>query len=94
MTNIPRLSSIDTAISTYYSCIALYTDNIRDLFNGISSSTVTKLKNLARKKMSENGHIPLNSKCVNTEDAYEAWGLDIEQLKAKNSELKRLQCEM
>lgn len=89
---IPQITSIETAIRLYYERIELTNSDIRELFGKISSATVTKLKKAARQVMQDNDTPIWNAQCVNTEDAYHAWGLDITSLERRYKKLCAL-CE-
>lgn len=84
---IPQLTSLETAIRLYYERIELSSSDIRELFGRLASSTIAKLKALAREKMLENDRPIWNAQCVNTEDAYTAWGLDIASLERRYKKL-------
>ena len=88
--NIPQIASVEVAVSMYYEKPWLSNKDIHELFPGISTSTVQRLKNLAREKASELGMMQYNSWCVLTKPAYIAWGLDIDDLEKRLSKLRRL----
>lgn len=92
MTNvrIPPIADLETAIRLYYSKIELYTDDVKELFPSVKGkSTIAKLKRKAREKMVENGKLSYNANAVNTETAYEAWGLNIKDITSRYEMLKR-----
>jgi len=84
---IPQITSLETAIRLYYERIELTNDDIRELFGKIGSATVVRLKKAARVQMQENNTPVWNAQWVNTEDAYKAWGLDIESLERRYAKL-------
>lgn len=91
---IPQIKSLETAISLYYTRIELSSSDIKSLFAGgrdISSSTVSRLKKLAREQMIIDEVMPLNAVCVNTRSAYKAWGLDVSDLENRYLKLKALE---
>ncbi len=88
---IPQITSLETAISLYYERIELSNDDIRKLFGHISSATISKMKKLAREKMIEN-HTPFwNAQYINTEVAYQTWGLEIGDLERRYKKIKAIQ---
>lgn len=92
--NIPMIGSIQTAIRLYYRPQDfLFNKDIKELFPGIGDVRVQKLKQLAKAKTAERNGMLLNSHSVNTKDAYEAWGLDIEDLEKRYAKLKKLGVE-
>ena len=87
---IPQVISLFIAIKLYYERIELSNADIESLFGKHSSTTVAKLKRLAQDKMIEKNVMSLNALCVNTVAAYEAWGLDIDDLEHRYEKLKQL----
>ena len=87
---IPQVADLGVAIKLYYKRIELSNADIETLFGKHSSSTVAKLKKIAQDKMVEKNIMPLNALCVNTAAAYEAWGLDIDDLEHRFQKLKQL----
>ena len=88
--NIPQIASVEVAVTMYYEKPWLSNKDIHELFPCISTSTVQRLKNLAREKASKMGMMQYNSWCVLTKCAFLAWGLDIEDLEKRLSKLRRL----
>lgn len=88
--NTPRIASVEVAVELYYSTYALYTADLRRLFPGASATTLSRLKRAAREYTLSHGLMLIDNLSVPTDDAYKAWGLDIEQLEAKFKKLKRL----
>lgn len=87
---IPHIVDIRTAIRLYYERIELSNADIEILFGKHSSSTVAKLKDLAKDYMVQHGIQAWNPLCVNTKAAYAAWGLDIDDLENRYMKLKAL----
>lgn len=87
---IPAVTSLQTAIRLYYERTELSNDDIRELFGRHSSTTIAKLKNIARNEMTERNTPVWNANCINTEVAYAAWGLSIEDLEKRLKKLKEL----
>lgn len=87
---IPQVISLAIAIRLYYERIELSNADIEMLFGKHSSSTIAKLKKMAQDKMIEKNIMSLNALCVNTAAAYEAWGLNINDLEYRYEKLKQL----
>lgn len=91
MVRIPSVKSLETALYLYYSKLELSGKDIRELFEGnLSSSTVTRLKGLARKQMAVDGVQSWNAAKVNTRSSFKAWGLSINDIEERFSKLKQL----
>lgn len=90
MVRIPEISSLETAIRLYWEKIELSTKDIKELFQPVGSAKVVLLKEAARKKMAENKTPSWNASKVNTEDAYMAWGLKIDDLERRYNKLKKM----
>jgi hypothetical protein len=63
---------------------------IRELFGRISSSTIVRLKNEARKLQTESDVLTWYPNHVNTKLAFKAWGLDVEDAERRYKKLKAL----
>lgn len=87
---IPQVSSLETAIRLYYEHDELSNKDIVELFGKIGSGTVWKLKQKALALMQERNTPVWNAQRVNTEVAYEAWGLNIKKLEFRYNKLKTL----
>ncbi len=87
---IPEIKNLETAIRMYWEKIELRSSDIKVLFEGIGSAKATELKRQAQKLMNERNTPQWNASRVNTKVAYEAWGLDIEDLEKRYSKLKKL----
>ncbi|MCM1168144.1 MAG: hypothetical protein NC401_19340 [Ruminococcus sp.] len=87
---IPQITSLEIAIRLYYERTELTNTDIEMLFGKHSSSTIARLKKLAKEKMRENNVPCWNEQRVNTEAAYEAWGLSIKDLERRYEKLKQL----
>lgn len=87
---VPQINNVETAVLTYYAKVSLSNRDIKDLFGNISSSTVYKLKLKAKAQQEEDERMSYNSSTVNTESAYKAWGLDIDELERRLTKLRKL----
>lgn len=90
MVRVPQIQNLETAIRIYYERIELRNADIREIFGGICNDTVCSLKRVAKDKMKENDIPSWDAKAVNTEAAFEAWGLDIADLEKRLNKLKKL----
>lgn len=88
---VPQNYDLKTAIELYITRKELSTKDIQTLFGEPCKDVINKLKRVARDKMAEKGTAVWNASCVNTAVAYEAWGLDINDLKQRYKELKELE---
>ena len=90
MIRIPQIQSLETAIRIYYERIELRNADIKELFGCIGNDRVCKLKRVAKNKMAENDVPSWDAQAVNTEAAFEAWGLNIDDLEKRLNKLKKL----
>ena len=92
ISDLRPIASIDTQLRIYYEHAEIGTDEVRTLFGqNISDSTVSKLKKLARAKMVDMEVQYVFSRfCVNTEAAYAAWGIDVNDLERRKKKLAAL----
>lgn len=88
---IPQITTLETAIRLYYERTELSNGDIRELFGQLGNATVAKLKRVAKELMAERNTPVWNAQRVNTEVAYEAWGLEIEKLEYRLKKLKALE---
>ena len=91
MVRIPQIQSLEIAIRIYYEKIELRNADIRELFGSLGSKTICHLKQAAKGKMEENNVPSWDAQAVNTEAAFEAWGLDIADLEKRLNKLKKLE---
>ena len=92
---IPRLRDIEGAIRIYYENIEIGTKEIKELFISrndtyISNSTAMKLKKIAKEKMAEKETQNWDASRVNTKAAFEAWGLEINDLEKRLLKLQKM----
>ena len=76
-------------LEMYYTKVELSTADIKALFN-CSRSTADKLKQAARKQMVEDDRMAWDARCVITESAYKAWGIDIEDIEKRALKISTL----
>jgi len=88
--NIPQITDIDTAISIYYRYPEISTKEIVQIFRKHSKATISRLKKLAQKQMTEDNIYTYGMYKVNTECAYRAWGINVEDLEKRRNKLQKL----
>ena len=93
MVNIPQIGNLKTAITLRYTKPALSNSDIMQLFPGIGANRICKLKDLARERAKKKGKMQWNSLTVLTPEAYEAWGIDIDELEKMYNKLKKMGIE-
>ena len=87
---IPQLVDLREAIRIYYTKRELRNADIRALFGEIGTARLSKLKDLARDAMRESNVPTLDDMAVNTDCAFQVWGIDITTLEKNFSKLKKL----
>ena len=87
---IKKITSLDTAIRLYYENDELDSHDIKELFVTASASTITKMKNAVLEEMAKRGTVRHRRHTVNTEVAYEVWGLNIDKLERNRAKLQKL----
>mgnify|MGYP003253963761 CR=1 FL=1 len=87
---IPEITSLETAIRLYYEKIELGNTEIKELFRVASGKKVLTLKQIAKERMEQKEVAQWNALRVNTKTAYEAWGLDIDDLERRYNKLQKL----
>jgi hypothetical protein len=88
---IPQIADLKTAVNLYHSKPMLFNDDVKELFPTVKGrATITKLKQKAREYMVEHDILSYNAQSVNTEAAYAAWGLDINDLENRLKKLEKL----
>lgn len=84
--------NIETAVRLYYSRTELGNKEIRELFSCGKNSAVT-LKKRAKELMAKRAIKCWNAKNVDTETAYQAWGLDIQKLEERLKKITSLKAK-
>jgi len=89
-TSIKRkpIADLRTAIEMYYLNSELTTADIKKLFN-VSSTTAKKYKDVIRDEMINREVLSNEINSVNTEIAYEVWGLNISSLERRYTKLQK-----
>lgn len=77
-----QIKDIETAVKIFYTYPELGTKQVQELYD-CGRNKATELKAIARKLQDEKGILTYSSSSVNTRCAYEAWGIDIEDLEKR-----------
>lgn len=88
--NIPQPVSLETAIRIYYEKFELRKKDVDELFGVMSKTQAYLMFNKAREVMAKHNITTIDSRAVNTECAYEAWGFNIEDLENRYNKLRRI----
>lgn len=93
--NIPQVADIVTALEIYYSKLTLTGEDIQTLFarpdgRRLSSATVAKLRQLAEADRVDREIPSRNPRHVNTDSAFKAWGLDVDEMERRFAHLKKI----
>ena len=88
--NIPTITGIENALKIYYNHTELGNKEIIELFGKRSSSTVIKLKRIAKDEMNRRNVCSYGSNKVNTKIAYEVWGIDVVDFEKRMKKIKEL----
>lgn len=84
------ITNIDTALRIYYEKDELDNKDIKELFNGLSDSKAVAMKKEVLKEMAERKIPQFRKHTVNTDVAYELWGINIERLEKNRAKLIKL----
>lgn len=82
--------SINEAIRIYYTYPELGNKEIRELFGNLGNSTISNYKKAVRDIQIERKVKTSQKNAVNTEIAYEVWGIDVKDLEQRRKKLKEL----
>ena len=87
---IPSITSIENALKVYYENAEIGNREINFLFGNRSTATVSKLKKLVKLEMIKRDMPTFNAYKVNTEIAYDVWGIDINDLEKRMKKIQEL----
>ena len=90
MLRVKQIQGIDTALRIYYNYPEIGNAEIRELFGNLASSTIARYKKAVWEKQMEDGVKTMCLHTINTEKAYEVWGIDIESLERRRKKLQKL----
>lgn len=82
--------NIDTALRIYYQYPEIGNKEIRELFGSIGNSTISTYKKAVQKVQAEKNVMTSQICTINTEVAYEVWGINVEDLERRRDKLKAL----
>jgi hypothetical protein len=80
----------EVAMKLYYGTTELNNTNIKELFGGICSESIVKLKKKVKRVMIERGVQTWQPNNINTKIAFEVWNLDVEEMEKNYNKLKKL----
>lgn len=80
----------DTALRIYYTYPEINNAIINELFGGICPNTCTKYKREVKRRQIEEGIKTFRENSVNTEVAFEVWGIDIKDIERRRERLIKL----
>ena len=86
---IPMIVSVERAVWIYNNCPDMGNTEIEQLFGKMSSDKRVKMKNIVFDEMRERGMMRYNDTTVNTDVAFEVWGLNIADLERRYSKLRK-----
>ena len=84
---VRKIADIDTALYIYYRYPEIGNKEIKELFGGLGSATLTKYKKAVQIKQNVKTS---QLYTINTEMAYEVWGIDVAELEKRRDKLKKL----
>ena len=87
---VPQVADISAAIRLYYEHTEIGNKDIRAIFGDMGNGRIGRLKQLVLEAMHERGTVHYNAQYVNTEVAYDVWGINIDRLTAGRKKLQQL----
>lgn len=85
-----QLADPATVLRIYYTRREINSRDMRELFGNIGQPTISRLKQKALELMQERNIGRMAQYAVNTEVAFEAWGIDIAKIERQYKKLKAL----
>ena len=86
---VRKIADIDTALYIYYRYPEIGNKEIKELF-GLGSATLTKYKKAVQEEQIKQNVKTSQLYTINTEMAYEVWGIDVAELEKRRDKLKKL----
>jgi hypothetical protein len=86
--NIPQIKDIRKAYEIYQTRVGLSRADIEELF-GVGRTYAGRLKAMAKEYEKSKGLPEYSVTTVRTEEAFEAWGLDIKRIRRRARELEK-----
>ena len=87
---VKRITDIDTALYIYYRYPEISNKEIKELFGGLGSAALTKYKKAVQGEQIKQNVKTSQLYTINTEVAYEVWGIDVAELEKRRDKLKKL----
>lgn len=87
----PKITSLETAVRIYWENTEIGTAEMTELFGAHGKDLFSRLKKRAREVMAEKHLGTFGAYTVSTTAAYEAWGLDINDLEARLKKIQKLE---
>ncbi len=87
---VKHITSMDEALRIFYTYPEIGNKEIRELFGNLGNSTISNYKKAVRAAQTERGVRTSQMNTVNTEIAYEVWGIDVKDLEIRREKLKNL----
>ena len=87
---VKRIVDIDTASYIYYRYPEIGNKEIKELFGGLGSAALTKYKKAVQEEQIKQDVKTSQLHTINTEVAYEVWGIDVAELEKRRDKLKKL----
>lgn len=84
---VKQISSIDTALRIYYRYSEIGNKEIKELFGNLGNTTLSRYKEAVKQAQAERGIMTSCLYTVNTELAYEVWGLNVADLERRRKKL-------
>lgn len=89
-----RAPETQTALRIYHTHRnAIGSEQIRELFGVKSSSTIARIKKEVRQKQIEEGIKVWDPRTIDTDTAFEVWGLDVKELEKSYKKMTALGIE-
>ena len=83
------IKDLKDCLRIYYTYPEIGIKEIKELF-GVGDTKACRLKEPVRKKQIEENIMVLDKNSVNTEAAFEVWGIDIEDIERRVKKLEKL----
>ena len=87
---VKRITDIDTALYINYRYPEIGNKEIKELFGGLGSAALTKYKKAVQGEQIKQNVKTSQLYTINTEVAYEVWGIDVAELEKRRDKLKKL----
>ena len=87
---VKQIADIETAIRIYYQYPEIDNNQMRELFGKICSSTAARYKKAVKDEQIKRNVKTMCIDAVNTEVAYDVWGIDVADLERRLKKLKSL----